>query len=42
VSIKYGLKKTDVIHVFETFHAGWDYKPRLTMVLEYYDQWKDK
>jgi hypothetical protein len=41
-SILYGLSRQDVIHIFETFHRGWDYMPRLTRVLEYYDQWKEK
>ena len=24
-------------HVFATYHRGWDYKPRLAKVLEYFD-----
>lgn len=31
----YGLDRGDVTHIFETFHRGWDYQPRLTMVLKY-------
>jgi hypothetical protein len=41
VSISYGLSRKQVEHVFETFHRGWDYTPRLESVLEYFDQWKD-
>jgi hypothetical protein len=42
VSIKYGLEKSEVVHIFENFHQGWDYQPRLAQVLEFFDQWKDK
>jgi hypothetical protein len=42
VGLLYGLDRTELTHLFETFHVGWDYKPRLEKVLEYYDQWKDK
>jgi hypothetical protein len=34
----YGLSREHVIHIFETFHRGWDYQPRLTSVLEYFDK----
>ncbi len=33
VSILYGLDNDDVRVMFETFHDGWDYKPRLDAVL---------
>ena len=33
----YGLERDDVIHIFETFHRGWDYEPRLEKVLGYFD-----
>lgn len=33
----YGLERDDVIHIFETFHRGWDHKPRLDQVLGYFD-----
>jgi hypothetical protein len=33
----YGLNRSQVEHVFATFHRGWDYKPRLAEVLKYYD-----
>ena len=34
----YGLTRPQVEHVFETFHRGWVYAPRLKKVLEFYDQ----
>lgn len=42
VSLLYGLTEEHVVHIFETFHRGWDYQPRLEKVLGYYGQWKDK
>lgn len=33
----YGLDRDDVIHIFETFHRGWDFGPRLEKVLGYFD-----
>jgi hypothetical protein len=41
VSLLYGLSKDQVVHIFETFHRGWDYEPRLQRVLDYYRQWKE-
>lgn len=35
----YGLGRSDVEHIFATFHRGWDYGPRLAAVLAHYDQW---
>ena len=32
----YGLDETDLQTIFETFHKGWDYKPRLNAVLEHF------
>jgi hypothetical protein len=37
----YGLSRSDVEHVFATFHRGWNYQPRLAAVLAYYDRWGD-
>jgi hypothetical protein len=42
VSLMYKLSSSQVEAIFESFHRGWDYKPRLARVLEYFDQWKDK
>ena len=32
----YGLDESDLRHVFETFHAGWDYSGRLERVVEHF------
>ena len=37
VAVGYSLSRDQVIHIFETFHRGWDYQPRLTKVLEFFD-----
>jgi hypothetical protein len=29
-------------HIFETFHEGWKYRPRLEAVLRYYHEWRRK
>ena len=42
VSLLYGLSENQVEHVFETFHRGWDYQPRLDAVLKHYRVWRDK
>ncbi len=34
----YGLSRTQLEHVFKTFHRGWDYSSRLAQVLSFYDQ----
>ncbi len=34
----YGLTRSQVEHVFKTFHRGWNYTPRLEQVLAFYDQ----
>lgn len=33
----YGLERDDVAHIFETFHRGWDFDPRLERVLGHFD-----
>lgn len=37
VSHLYGLERHHVAHVFESFHRGWDFGPRLEAVLRYFD-----
>lgn len=32
----YGLSEPQLVHVFETFHEGWDYEPRLKAVLKHF------
>lgn len=34
----YGLERDDLVHIFGTFHRGWDYAPRLEKVLGYFDE----
>ena len=36
VALLYGLDESDVRHIFETFHAGWDHGARLERVLNHY------
>lgn len=38
VSLLYGLDRNEIEHIFKTFHRGWDYAPRLTKVLEFFDR----
>jgi len=40
VALLYGLTPEQLRIVFETFHRGWDYAPRLTRVLSYYSEWE--
>ena len=39
VSHLYGLKRDQLIHIFETFHEGWDYRERLEATLVHFDNW---
>ncbi len=32
----YGLSEPQLVHIFETFHEGWGYQPRLKAVLKHY------
>ncbi len=32
----YGLSEQQLVHIFETFHEGWDYHPRLEAVLNHF------
>jgi hypothetical protein len=34
----YGLDADQLTHIFETFHEGWDYQPRLEAVLAHFDR----
>ena len=38
----YGLSESHLTHIFETFHEGWDYQPRLKAVLKHYKAWAGK
>jgi len=35
----YGLTERQLVHIFETFHEGWDYTARLEAVLKHYREW---
>lgn len=37
----YGLSSSQLRHIFETFHRGWDYSERLEKVLAYFEKWSD-
>ena len=39
VGILYGLAEPQLVHIFKTFHEGWDYGDRLTNVLRHYGAW---
>lgn len=32
----YGLRESHLVHIFETFHEGWDYQDRLEATLKHY------
>ena len=38
----YGLSEAQLTHIYETFHEGWDYKPRLNVVLNHFRAWEGK
>lgn len=35
----YGLTEAHLVHIFETFHEGWDYEERLRATLEHFETW---
>ena len=37
----YGLSADQLTHIFETFHKGWDYQPRLAEVMRHYEKWSN-
>ena len=41
-AILYGLSRENLIHLFETFHIGWNYSLRLTQTLEFFDSWEKR
>lgn len=36
----YGLSESQLVHIFETFHKGWDYEERLRATLKHFAGWK--
>jgi hypothetical protein len=39
VALLYDLDRDDLIHIFRTFHKGWNYQTRLESTLVYFDSW---
>ena len=37
--ILYSLKENDIIHIFKTFHEGWNYEFRMNQVIKHYKKW---
>ena len=42
VALLYGLDEGELVHIFETFHRGWDHEPRLRAVLTYFRAWESE
>lgn len=38
----YGLSESQLTHIFETFHEGWDYAERLKATLKHFHAWEKK
>ncbi len=38
----YGLDDAHLVHIFETFHEGWDHEERLRATLRHYRTWRRK
>jgi len=38
----YGLTEAHLVHIFETFHEGWDYEERLRATLAHFSAWGDR
>jgi len=38
----YGLTEKQLVHIFETYHEGWEYSERLEGVLKYFRSWRSK
>ncbi len=36
----YGLTESQLIHIFETFHEGWDHEERLSATLHHFRAWQ--
>ena len=36
----YGLNESQLVHIFETFHEGWNYEERLRATLHHFQTWK--
>ena len=40
VAHHYGLSEKQLVHIFGTFHEGWEYEPRLKAVLKHFARWR--
>jgi hypothetical protein len=38
----YGLSEKQLVHVFETFHEGWDHGPELQVTLAHFTAWRKR
>ncbi len=38
----YGLSESQVVHIFQTFHEGWDYQERLDGVRRHFRAWRSR
>ncbi|MDE2722627.1 MAG: hypothetical protein OXI59_04550 [Gemmatimonadota bacterium] len=38
----YGLSEPQLVHIYETFHEGWDYQERLDGVLQHFHAWRGR
>ena len=38
----YGLREPQLVHIYETFHEGWDYQERLDGVLRHFHAWRGR
>ena len=38
----YGLSESQLVHIFETFHEGWDYQDRLDGVRRHFHEWRSR
>lgn len=40
VAHAFGLNKSELTHIYETFHKGWNYSAQLAITLKYFDEWE--
>ena len=40
VACLYGLTERHLVHIFETFHEGWDYGERLRATRGHFRRWR--
>ena len=38
----YGLEEQHLVHIFETFHEGWEYQSRLDATLIHFRNWRTR